>query len=396
MNVVLAISYAIFEQYLTNMQPLALRLRPKTFDDIIGQPHLTNLDAVFRKSIESNNFGNLILYGPPGVGKTSIINVIEQQYKVHKFNATTFTVKELRKTLNSDDDVIVFIDDCYRMTATQSDVLLPYLETSRVRLLGCSADNPFLTLRSSLLSRCQIYTLEPLAEIDIAKVIISGVKYLKQTDDLLHVDKDAILYIARIVCGDARKALSILEAIYNYDCNISLKNAKKIAPSKYYRRSEDDKYDYASWFQGSIQASDPDAAIYALAIWLESGEDPRYISRRLLVSAAEDCYSNPICTAVAHAAYVAACEIGRPECDLVLAQAVCLMATSKRDKTSHDAIRDAVEDVRHGVRLEVPKSMKDSHYLGSAKLGNGAYQDGMNQEAYTGVTKKYYHPENWE
>jgi putative ATPase len=377
------------------MEPLTIRMRPKTFDDIIGQEHLTGKDAAFRRIIDDNKFGSFVLYGPPGCGKTSIINVIEQSYKVHKFNATTFTVKELRKTLDSVEDTIVFIDDCYRLTATQSDVLLPYLETSKVRFIGASADNPFLTLRASLLSRCQIFTLEPLKEIDITKLIIRCVKHLKQSDDLVNIKKDAILYISRIVCGDARKAVSILEAIYNYDCDINLKNAKKIAPSKYYRRSEDDKYDYASWFQGSIQASDPDGAIYALAAWLESGEDPRYIARRLLVAAAEDAYSNPICTAVAHAAYVAACEIGRPECDLVLAQATCLIATSKRDKTSHDAIRAAVEDVRHGIRVEVPKSMKDSHYASASKLGNGQFHDGADQSAYVGVRKRYFHPENW-
>jgi putative ATPase len=378
------------------MEPLTLQLRPKIFDDVIGQSHLIASGAAFRKSIESNKFGNFILYGVPGCGKTSIVNVVEQQHKIHKFNATTFTVKELRKALDVTEDVIVFIDDCYRLTSTQSDVLLPYLETSRVRFIGASADNPFLTLRSSLLSRCQIYTLEPLTEIDIARVIVKGVKHLKAIDEFTSIDKDAILYISRIACGDARKALSILETVYNYNCKINLENVKKIAPSKYYRRSEDDKYDYASWFQGAVQASDPDAAIYAMAAWLESGEDPRYVARRLLVSAAEDAYSNPICTAVAHAAYISACEIGRPECDLIMAQAVCLIATSKRDKTSHDAVRAAVEDVRHGVHLEVPKTMKDSHYRGVAILGNGQYHDGADQSSYAGVRKKYFKPENWQ
>jgi putative ATPase len=381
------------------MEPLTLQLRPKSFDDIIGQEHLTNPNAAFRKSIESGNFGSFILFGPAGVGKTSIVNVIEQKYEVHKFNATTFTVKELRKVLDSKSDVIVFIDDCYRMTATQSDVLLPYLETSRVRFIGASADNPFLTLRSSLLSRCQIYTLEPLQELDIVKVLVRGVKYLRFIDDYAktEIDRDTIVYLARIACGDARKALSLLETAYNYDPNITLANAKKIAPSKYFVLAEQDHFDLASAFQGSIQASDPDAAIYWLAKWLESGEDPRYIARRLMVSACEDAAGDPICAAVAHAAYIAAKEIGRPECDIPLAHATILVATAPRNKSAACAIWSAVADIRNGIIIEVPKSMKDSHYPGSAKLGHGAYCDGMNQSAYVGINnRKYYKPEDWK
>jgi putative ATPase len=377
------------------MQPLALQLRPKTFDEVIGQQHLVMPGSAFRESIEANTFGSFILYGVPGIGKTSIVNVIEQQHIIHKFNATTFTVKELRKVLDTDKETIVFVDDCYRLTASQADVLLPYLETSRIRFIGASADNPFLTMRASLLSRCQIFALEPLQEIDLIKLIVNGIKHLKKSDDSIVTNKEAILYMARVSCGDARKALAILQAAYNFNPSINLNNVKKIAPSKYYRRSESDKYDYASAFQGSIQASDVDAAIYWLSKWLESGEDPRYIARRLLVCAAEDAYSNPICTAVAHAAYTAACEIGRPECDLVMAQAVCLIATSKRDKTSHDAIRAAVNDVRHGVNIEVPKSLKDCHYPGAAMLGHGSYCDGANQSEYIGIDRKYFKPEDW-
>ena len=376
------------------MEPLALQLRPKTFDDVIGQPHLTSPNAVFRKSIESDNFCSFVLYGPSGSGKTSIVNVLEQRFEICKFNATTFTAKEVRKVLDAAGKIIVMIDECYRLTAPQSDILLPYLETSRVRFIGCSAENPFHSMRSSLLSRCHIYETEPLTQIDILKVVIKGVSWLKKHWPI-HIDKEAAKYISIIANGDARKALSILETAFNYDQNITLETAKKVAPSKYFVLGNQAHFDLASAFQGSIQASDPDAAIYWLAKWLESGEDPRYIARRLLVSAAEDAYSNPICTAVAAAAYTAACEIGRPECDLVMAQATCLIATSKRDKTSHDAIRAAVSDVRNGINIEVPKSMRDSHYKACEKLGYGAYHDGMNQEAYVGVSKRYFNPENW-
>lgn len=377
------------------MEPLALQLRPIVFDDVIGQPHLTNHDAVFRRLIESNNFGNFILFGPSGSGKTSIVSVIEHLYELQKFNATTFTAKEIRKVLDKDEKIIIMIDEIYRLTAPQSDILLPYLETSRVRCIGCSVENPFHSMRASLLSRCHIYATEPLAQIDIVKVILKGMKQLKQWQRTTKLSKEAARYISVIVNGDARKALSILETAYNCCQDISLDVVKKVAPSKYFHYSKDVIYDSVSFLQGAIQASDVNTAIYALARALEHDIDPRYIARRLLVCASEDSYSNPICTAVAHAAYIAACEIGRPECDLVMAQAVCLIATSKRDKTSHDAIREAIQDVRNGVHLVIPKPMRDCHSPGSVALGNGGYQDGYDQSQYVGISKKYFKPENW-
>lgn len=192
-------------------------------------------------------------------------------------------------------------------------------------------------------------------------------------------------------CGDARKVISFIEiaAELAKDGAIDADLAQEVAPSKYMALSEDMHFDLASAFQGSIQASDPDAAIYWLAKWLESGEDPRYIARRLLVSAAEDAYSNPICTAVAHAAYTAACEVGRPECDIVMAQATIMIATSDRDKTAAKAIWTAVADVKRGINLEVPRSMRDCHYPGAKELGNGAYHDGQRQTEYVGIDKIY-------
>ena len=377
------------------MEPLALQLRPKTFDDIIGQPHLTGPDAVFRQSIESNNFCSFILYGPSGSGKTSIVNVLEQLFEIHKFNATTFTAKEIRKVLDKPGDVIVMIDECYRLTAPQSDILLPYLETARVRFIGCTVENPFHSMRSSLLSRSHIFETEPLTQIDVLKVIIRGVEQIRKQWPI-KIDKEAARYISVAASGDARKALSILETAFNHRQNITVEVVKKVAPSKYLVFNDQAHFDLASAFQGSIQASDPDAAVYWLAKWLESGEDPRYIARRLLVSACEDAASTPICAAVAHAAYTAAKEIGRPECDIPLAHATILVATAPRNKSAACAIWSAVSDVRNGYTVEVPKNMKDSHYKSCQKLGHGAYNDGMNQAAYVGIDRVYYNPSRWE
>jgi putative ATPase len=380
--------------YLIDMPPLALQLRPKTFDDIIGQPHLTDPESVFRKCIEADNFSSFVLYGPSGTGKTSIVHVLEQRFKIHKFNATTFTAKEVRKVLDGDENIIVMIDECYRLTAPQSDILLPYLETSRVRFIGCTVENPFHSMRSSLLSRCHIFETEPLSQLDVLKVLIKGVNYLKEHWPV-HLEKDAAKYISVVANGDARKALSILEMAFNYKNNITIEIAKRVAPSKYFILADQDHFDLASAFQGSIQASDPDSAIFWLAKWLESGEDPRYIARRLMVSASEDAAGTPICAAVAHAAYIAAKEVGRPECDIPLAHATILVATAPRNKSAACAIWSAVSDVRHGVTIEVPKALKDSHYKSCEKLGHGSYNDGMNQEAYVSVGRRYYKPEEW-
>jgi len=379
--------------------PLAQLMRPKSFDDIIGQEHLTSKEAPFRKSIESGAFGSFILYGHCGTGKTSIVNVISQLYSVTKFNATTFSVKQLRQAIDQvPDGGIIHIDEIFRLTATQSDVLLPHVEDGRIRLIGCTSENPFHSMRSPLLSRCHIYVLEPLTQMSIIKILVRAATYLKK-HGLNKIDKEAILYISRVANKDARRALTVLEAAFNCVTDsgiISAEVVKRVAPTKYYRLTTDDRYDLASAFQGSIQASDPDSAVYWLAKWLESGEDPRYIARRLLVSAHEDAASTPIAAAVAHSAYTAACEIGRPECDIALAHAAILIATAPRNKFAIRAIRAAISDIRKGIDLEVPKPMRDCHYKGSAKLGHGAYHDGANQEAYVGVKRKYVDPTAWK
>ena len=371
-------------------------LRPKTLDEIVGQEQLTAIGSPFRTLVDTNKFGNFILYGPNGCGKTSIVSAISANYKVFSFNATTFSVKELRSIVKNEEFPIIHIDEIYRLTAPQADVLLPHIESSKIRLIGCTVDNPYHTLRSSLLSRCQIFTLEPLKPAALVKLIKYSIKYYKSIGHNIIIDHTAAKYFIRMVCGDGRQLISLLQiGVEVGNGHVTLELAQAICPSKYFKYTTDLRYNWMSAYQGSIQASDPDAAIYWLASALESGEDPRYIARRLLVSAAEDAFSTPLCTAVAHAAYLAACEIGRPECDIVLAQATIMIASAKRDKTAACAIWEAVRDVRDGMSIEVPKEMRDSHYPGAAQLGHGAYHDGVHQDQYIGISKKYVKPEQW-
>jgi putative ATPase len=285
----------------------------------------------------------------------------------------------------------ILVHNCHRFSKTQQDVLLPYCESGDVILIGATTENPFFSINSSLVSRSHIFQLEPLTRKHILKIILRGIGHYRENGKDLSLTQEAVDYIVNMCCGDGRKALNILEmSTHLSDADeITLEVVQAAAPSKYMIFSEDQHFDLASAFQGSLQASDVDAAIYWLAKWLESGEDPRYIARRLLISAAEDAFSNPMCTAVAHAAYRSACDVGRPECDIVMAQATIMIAQSERNKTAAKAIWAAVKDVRTGEDIQVPKSMKDSHYPGAKHLGHGAYAEGADPGAYIGVNKKY-------
>jgi putative ATPase len=378
-------------------QPLATRLRPAELEDIVGQSHLLSPGCALRKIIDSDKLSSAIFYGPPGTGKTTLAEVIARKTNspFRKFNATSATVAAIRKegeAATIENPIVMFVDEIHRFSKTQSDVLLPYVEEGLIILIGATTENPFHSLTPALLSRSQIFNFEHLTEKDLVKLVVRTVEHFRENRDI-SIDPDAVRHLISICCGDARKLINTLElAIESSEGVVTKAIVEELAPSKYLVFGKDDHFDLASAFQGSIQASDPDAAIYWLAKWLESGEDPRYIARRLMVSASEDAAGNPEAAMVAHSAYVAACEVGRPECDIVMAHATILTATAPRNKSAANAIWAAVEDVKKGRNIEVPKEMKDSHYAGAKELGNGAYHDGMNQDAYVGIGKRYYFP----
>jgi len=382
-------------------EPLAQRLRPRSLDDVVGQRHLLAPDAPFRRMIEQDALQSAVLYGPAGIGKTCIAQLIAQKTNATflKLNATTLTVSDIRKfAAREAKRRVLYIDECYRLTRTQSDVLLPFIEDGTLIFLGASTENPFHSLSGPLVSRSLIFQLNPLTEKDLAALLIKGIRHYHTDRPQLSIDKDAAKHIITVSCGDGRKCLTLLEMAVavckNHHVDVEL--VKAISPNRYmvFEAKGDYHYHYASCMQGAIQASDPDSAIYWAMRWMESGEDIRYIARRILISAAEDAYGNPICTAVAHAAYTAAKEIGRPEFDIILSQAICLIATSKRDKRGAIAAWKALKDVKEGELVEIPKEMRDCHYAGAEQMGEGAYHDGKNQEAYVGINKKYFEKES--
>lgn len=381
-------------------RPLATVLRPNSLDDIVGQKNLLSETSFLRKIIESDKITSAIFYGPPGTGKTTVAKVIAQTTKSNfsEYNATSASVTQIRKegqnAVKNGQRTVMFVDEIHRFSKTQQDVLLPFVENGDIILIGATTENPFHSINSALLSRSQIFQFEPLNEKDLVVLAVKVIKYYRNNGKRFKISNDAVLHAVRIACGDARKVINTLElAIECADDFITKEIVEEIAPSKYMVFGKDDHFDLASAFQGSIQASDPDSAIFWLAKWLESGEDPRYIARRLMVSASEDAAANPEAASVAHAAYTAACEIGRPECDIILAHATILTATAPRNKSAACAIWNAVADVKKGKEEWVPKEMKDSHYPGAQVLGHGQYKDGSNQSAYVGVNKQYYFPD---
>lgn len=375
--------------------PLAKLMQPKSLNEVIGQSHLLNKDGPLRKLIENDKLSSALFYGPPGTGKTTVAMIITNMTKLKfaQFNATSLKITDVKKVINDSCKCLIYIDECARMTTPQQDVLLPHIEDGRIIFIGSSSLNPFHSMISPLLSRCYIFQFEPLSVVDLGRLLVKAVGCYK--DRKISFDSDAARYLINMSCGDGRKVISLVElCVALCECDrISIDFVKEVCPSKYMVTGEDMKYNYASAFQGSIQASDPDSAIYWLAAWLESGEDPRYIARRIIVAASEDCCSTPEAAIAANNAYIAACNIGRPECDLVLAHATVAIATANRDKSAAMAIWSALKDVREGTDVVVPKELRDMHYEGSKELGNGAFHDGHNLSAYVGVNKKYYFPE---
>jgi len=344
----------------------------------------------------------MIFHGPAGTGKTTLAEVIASLTGsiFSKINASSAGVKEMRsaaeKSMTDVRKVIIFVDEVHRLSKNQQDVLLPYVEDGTLVLIGATTENPFHALSNALISRVILFEFEPISNKDLMHLLLRGVKYYRNEKYKVSVTDEAAKHIVTVSCGDARKLLTVLEYAVetspDKEVKIDLELITQIAPSKFipFSRKGEEHFDLASAYQGSIQASDPDAAVYWLAKWLESGEDPRYIARRLMVSASEDASGNPECIAAAHAAYTAACEIGRPECDIIMSHATVLIATSPRDKSAANAIWKAIKDVKEGAEVWVPKEMKDCHYPGAQKLDRGHYHDGKNQNMYVGVKKKYY------
>ena len=355
-----------------SITPLAAELRPRRLSEIIGQEHLTDPGKPLARMVAKQKFQSTIVWGPTGTGKTSLVRSLAHETNSNycPLNATKATIKDLRsvvsaaeKAIENDKRTFVFIDECHRWNKSQQDVLLPVVEDGTIILFGATTENPKFAVNSTLLSRCLILEVKPLDVQALIKVIKKVKEHFKTKGRKIEIDKDAAKTLIYRCSGDARKLIMALETtieILSDDDHVTLEHVNEAIPDKHlvFDASGSERYDLAHCYQESIQNSDADAAIYWLAKWIESGEDPAYICRRILITAFEDCAGNPLAAPMAMAACYATERTGLPECDIAMALATCEMAKSKRNKSAYKAIREARADVRNGETIHVPPELR--------------------------------------
>lgn len=383
---------AAAEEQLRSRAPLAARLRPRTIDDVVGQEHLLATGAALRVLIESDRLGSTILWGPPGVGKTTIAELVAVSTKRHfeRLSAVTAGVKDVRAAVEAAHErlgahgkgTIVFVDEIHRFSTAQQDALLPAVETGVVALIGATTENPYFSVNSPLRSRSTLFRLEPLEVAAIGRLVQRGVAV-----EQVVVDDDALELLVGRSAGDARAALTALEvaaALARHAGNEASGAAAHDAPrvavahveaalsASASRYGRDEHYDVTSALIKSIRGSDAEAATYWLARMLEAGEDPRFIARRLVIAASEDiglADSQSLLVAVAAAQAVEF--VGLPEAQLNLSHAVHHLARAAKSNDVATAIWAARESVRNEGPGEVPAHLRDAHYAGAESLGHG-------------------------
>jgi putative ATPase len=416
------------QKNLSRVAPLAVRMRPRNLDEFAGQQHFLGPGKLLRRMLEADRLSSVIFYGPPGTGKTTLAQIIAQYSQCHfeQVNAAAVGVKEVRLILetakdrlgNSGQRTVLFLDEIHRFSRSQQDILLPDVESGQILLVGATTENPFFAVNSPLVSRSQIFQFAVLSDDDIRSLLRRAVadKENGYGNLTIEIDPAAMDLWATMCDGDARRALTGLEVAVLSLQTEQTANAKEadralhitldVAEQSMQRKAivydgtGDEHYDAASALIKSMRGSDPDAAIYWVARMLEAGEDPRFIARRIAILASEDIgNADPNALLIAAAAYELVTKIGMPEAQLTLGQAAIYMATAPKSNASAMAIWDAMKDVREGRTIPVPRHLRDQHYKGATKLGNGAgykyahdYEGGYVEQDYLGVDKTYYTP----
>ncbi|MDI3536899.1 MAG: putative ATPase [Eubacteriaceae bacterium] len=382
-----------FDEKISDQAPLAVRMRPKTLDEFVGQTHIVGKGKLLYRLIMADKLSSVVFYGPPGTGKTSLAKVIANHTNsvFYELNAVTSGKKEITEVLEKaknnlgvyNQKSILFIDEIHRFNKAQQDALLPSVEKGLITLIGATTENPYFEINSPLLSRSTIFEFKGLTKEDLTALIKRAITDPHKGYGLMKVvlTPEALDYLADVSNGDVRRALNALElGILTIDKNeegqiyFDLENAQECIQQKavQYDKDGDNHYDTISAFIKSIRGSDPDAALYWMAKMLAAGEDPKFIARRIVISASEDIgNAEPLALTVAMAAAQAVDFIGMPEARINLAQAVVFLACSPKSNASYLAIDDALQAVRKASNSRVPAHLQDSHYKGSKDLGRG-------------------------
>ena len=371
-------------------EPLAFRMRPKTLDEYVGQEHVLGKDKILYRTIKADRLSSIILFGPPGCGKTSLARVISEttKYKFYKINAVTAGVADIKRVieetknfmLNPTGKSILFIDEIHRFNKLQQDALLPFVENGTIILIGATTENPYFEVNKALISRSMVIKLEPLTEEDIFKILKNS---LERKDGLgeynIKIEDETLKKLAIIANGDVRTALNGLEVAvlttnmdldgYIHITDEIIKNSVQDRKAIFDKNGET-HYDNISAFIKSMRGSDPDAAIFYLARALNGGEDPMFLARRIVICASEDVgMANPNALVVANSAMQAVHMIGMPEARILLAEAAVYVATSKKSNASYMAINSALEDVKTKDTGEIPMHIRNAPIEKMKELG---------------------------
>ncbi len=375
--------------------PLAERMRPESWADLFGHEHLIGEKSPLRRLIEKDAGLSFILWGPPGSGKTTIARIVAHitQSEFHEISAVNAGVADIRKIIEraksswaqSKRQTILFIDEIHRFNKSQQDAVLPYVENGTIRLIGSTTENPSFEVIPALRSRCQVFRLGYLTADHIRHILERALKDEVHGlgDTPVAFDEAAMDFMVSHANGDARRALNVLEAAVMYQKELGVENPPPIGPSVIegivqrtavlYDKDGTEHYDHASAFQKSMRGSDADAAIYWLAKMIAGGEDPRFIARRLVITASEDVgLADPMALVLANAAFDVVERIGLPEARIPLAQVVIYVARAPKNNTAIKAIDSALSDIEHkGQSFPVPNHLRDAHYKDAKKYGYG-------------------------
>ncbi|MDU2065123.1 MAG: replication-associated recombination protein A, partial [Sporomusaceae bacterium] len=371
--------------------PLAERMRPRDFAEFFGQGDIIGQGKFLRRMIENDKMTSLILFGPPGTGKTTLARLIAKKTEAYfeSMNAVASGVADLRKLVEQAKDrqkyygqaTVLFIDEIHRFNKSQQDALLPYVENGTVTLIGATTENPYFEINSPLLSRTRIVRLQSLGQSDIIQILKAALHDSERGIGALALQSDeaTLAALADFAAGDARVALNLLEQASmlledsaQNTITLDVLAAAAGVPMQRYDKKGDYHYDVISAFIKSIRGSDVDAALHYLARMLESGEDVKFIARRIVIAASEDVgNADPQALILAMSCASAVQFVGLPEARIILSQAVCYLATAPKSNAAYVAIDQALADVRKERNLAVPLHLRDSHYSGAKKMGHG-------------------------